>query len=86
MVFEGEHNKDLGADPTIINIHNEALCNKNFRTAIWMGEYLQATVMSILVGGEIGVEIHDNLDQFIRIESPKCILNRCRAIQNGNRG
>jgi mannose-6-phosphate isomerase-like protein (cupin superfamily) len=69
MFFETETNKDLGAKPSLINIHNETLCNNNFRTIIWTGEYLQATVMSIPVGGEIGLEIHDDLDQFIRIES-----------------
>ncbi|MBR2374979.1 MAG: cupin domain-containing protein [Clostridia bacterium] len=64
-----ENQKDLGAKPSLINIHNETLYNHNFRTAIWTGEYLQVTVMSIPVGGEIGLEMHDNLDQFIRIES-----------------
>ena len=69
MLLEPENNKDLGAKPTVINIHNETVCNNNFRRAIWTGEYLQVTVMSIPVGGEIGLEIHENLDQFIRIES-----------------
>ena len=69
MFFETECKKDLGAKPSVINIHKETQCNKNFRTAIWTGEHLQLTVMSIPVGGEIGLEMHDNLDQFIRIES-----------------
>lgn len=68
MFFETESNKDLGAKPSIINIHNETMCNQNFRTAIWTGEYLQVTVMSIPVGGEIGLEHHEDLDQFIRVE------------------
>ena len=62
-------NKDLGPNPAIINIDEETMNNNNFRTAIWTGEYLQVTLMSIPVGGEIGIEIHDNLDQFIRVES-----------------
>ena len=69
MLFESENNKDLGAKPNAINIHKETVCNSNFRTAIWTGKYLQITVMSIPIGGEIGLEMHDNLDQFIRIES-----------------
>ena len=68
-MYEDAHNKDLGAKPVLINIHKEALCNDNFRTALWTGEYLQVTVMSIPVGGEIGLEIHEDLDQFIRVES-----------------
>ena len=68
MLIETECKKDLGPKPGVINIHKETLCNQNFRTAIWTGEYLQLTVMSIPVGGEIGLELHENLDQFIRIE------------------
>ena len=69
MHLEVKDNKDLGAKPSVINIHNETICNDNFRTAIWTGEYLQVTVMSIPVGGEIGLEMHEHLDQFIRVES-----------------
>lgn len=69
MFYKTENTKDLGAKPGIINIHQETLQNQNFRTALWTGEYLQLTVMSIPVGGEIGIENHDDLDQFIRMES-----------------
>ena len=69
MSFEQEHNQDLGAKPSLINIHNETLCNTYFRKAIWTGNDLQVTVMSVPIGGEIGLELHDNLDQFIKIES-----------------
>ena len=62
-------NKDLGSNPSIVNISSEVFYNNNFRTAIWTGKHLQLTVMSIPVGGEIGLEMHDNLDQFIKIES-----------------
>ena len=65
---ENEKKQDLGAKPSIINIHNETLCNENFRTAIWTGTHLQITVMSIPVGAEIGLEMHDDLDQVIKIE------------------
>ena len=69
MHLEVKENKDLGAKPGVINIRNQTICNDNFRTAIWTGEYLQVTVMSIPAGGEIGLEMHDDLDQFIRVES-----------------
>jgi len=61
-------NKDLNNIPTIINIHKEVCCNNYFRKEIWTGEHLQVTVMSIPAGSEIGLEKHDNLDQFIRVE------------------
>ena len=70
--------KDLGAQPMLINMHSETLCNHNFRTAIWTGEYLQVTVMSIPAGGEIGLEMHDDLEQFIKIESG------CAAVYMGD--
>ena len=69
MYLEDTIRKDRGGKPALINIHKETLSNRNFRTAIWTGEYLQTTVMSIPAGGEIGLEMHDNLDQFIRVES-----------------
>ena len=68
MCSKTETSKDLGPKPGIINIQQETLQNQNFRTALWTGESLQVTVMSIPVGGEIGMEIHDNLDQFLRVE------------------
>ena len=69
MFFQSENNKDSGAKPSVINIHKETICNNHFRTALWTGKHLQVTAMSIPVGGEIGLEMHDNLDQFIRVES-----------------
>ena len=62
-------NQDLGKKPSVINIVQETLCNPNFRTALWTGTYLQVTLMSIPAGGEIGLEMHDDLDQFIKVES-----------------
>ena len=68
MYSKNEISGDLGNKPIIINIHKEVCCNTNFRKSIFTGDYLQLTVMSIPAGGEIGLEFHDNLDQFIRIE------------------
>lgn len=59
---------DHGPDPYVVNIENATTQNTNFRTALWTGNYLQLTLMSIMPGGNIGLEIHDNHDQFIRIE------------------
>lgn len=43
--------------------------NQNFRTALWTGCHLQLTLMCIPAGGEIGLEVHPDTDQFIRLES-----------------
>lgn len=50
------------------NIEKETLDNTNFRKVLWTSEFQQLVVMSIPVGGEIGQEIHDENDQFIRVE------------------
>jgi mannose-6-phosphate isomerase-like protein (cupin superfamily) len=42
--------------------------NDYFRIALWTGNHLQITLMSINVGEDIGLEMHPDLDQFIRIE------------------
>lgn len=60
--------KDYGPNPFVVNINDATKQNDNFRTALWTGNHLQLTLMSIPVRGEIGLEKHPNLDQFIRIE------------------
>lgn len=59
---------DQGKQPFVINIEEAAERNRTFRTAIWTGNHLQVTLMSIGVGEDIGLEIHPDVDQFLRIE------------------
>lgn len=60
--------EDYGPRPFVINIEEATERNKNYRTAIWTGDHLQVTLMSIQVGEDIGLEVHPNVDQFLRIE------------------
>ncbi|PWA06007.1 cupin domain-containing protein [Pueribacillus theae] len=60
--------KDHGKDPFVVNINQAAKQNNTFRTAIWTGNHLQVTLMSINVGEAIGLELHPDVDQFLRIE------------------
>lgn len=60
--------KDYGPEPFVIDIEEASKQNKTFRTALWTGEKLQVTLMSIEVGDDIGLEVHETGDQFIRIE------------------
>ncbi len=60
--------KDYGPQPFVVNIEVVTKQNNTFRTALWTGQHLQLTLMSINVGEDIGLEIHPNTDQFIRIE------------------
>ena len=68
MNFEETNTQDKGGVMEIINIHKETLLNNNYRKAIWTGEHLQVTVMSIPPGGEIGLEIHNDTDQMLKVE------------------
>lgn len=59
---------DYGPEPFVTNIEEATKQNNRFRTALWTGNHLQLTLMSINVGDSIGLESHPNLDQFIRVE------------------
>ena len=50
------------------NIEEATLGNTNFRTVLFTGTAMQLTVMRLAPGEEIGVEMHDHRDQFIRVE------------------
>lgn len=76
--------KDYGPEPLVINIEEAAKENPNFRTALWTGAHLQVTLMSIEVGGEIGLEIHPNTDQFIRIEEGQGLVKMGDSKDNLN--
>jgi mannose-6-phosphate isomerase-like protein (cupin superfamily) len=60
--------QDYGAEPTVLNIDDYAMANNHFRMALWTGTKLQVTLMSIPVGGKVGLEQHPETDQFLRIE------------------
>jgi len=59
---------DFGPNPLVVDIAKATLNNNTFRTALWTGSHLQLTLMSIPVGESIGLEMHPNVDQFLRIE------------------
>ncbi|MGH9266056.1 MAG: cupin domain-containing protein [Acidimicrobiales bacterium] len=50
------------------DIERETVENDDFRRVVFTGEHVQLTVMRLAPGEEIGVEMHDHLDQFLRIE------------------
>lgn len=60
--------KDYGNAPTVLDIEAYTVGNENFRTTLWTGTNLQVTLMTIPVGGDIGLELHPDIDQFLRIE------------------
>lgn len=67
--------KDYGPEPFVVNITEATKQNNTFRTALWTGNHLQLTLMSVEVGESIGLEVHPNTDQFIRIEEGQGLVN-----------
>jgi mannose-6-phosphate isomerase-like protein (cupin superfamily) len=50
------------------DIEAVTLDNANFRTVVYTGKHTQLTVMRLAPGEDIGWEMHDHLDQFLRLE------------------
>lgn len=65
---QGYEVRDYGALPAIFDLETMTKMNKNFRTALWTGKHMQIVLMTIQPGDDIGIEIHPDTDQFIRIE------------------
>lgn len=89
----GCNQTDFGPDPFVTNVEQMAMTNRNFRSAIWTGCNLQMTLMNIPPCGEIGVEMHEDTDQFLRVEQGcgvvrigecKCTMDVRQCIQKGD--
>lgn len=66
-------------EPIVFNINRCTAENDCFRTALWTGEHLQITLMSIPCGCDIGKEMHNDVDQFIKIQrgTAKVVMGKC---------
>jgi mannose-6-phosphate isomerase-like protein (cupin superfamily) len=51
------------------NIENLTKENNNFRQVLYTGKHSQLVLMALVVGEEIGMEVHEDNDQFFRFES-----------------
>jgi len=65
---------DFGPSPFVIDINKATLANDTYRTALWTGKHLQLTLMSINPQEDIGLEVHPDTDQFLRIEEGQGIV------------
>ena len=57
----------------VINIEEKTVDNNFFREVLFTAQRVQLVVMSLGPGEEIGLETHDDGDQFIRVEAGKGI-------------
>ena len=60
---------DNGPKPNAFDIESATKDNTNYRTVAWTGKYLQVTLMSIPVGSAIGLGVHPEPDQFLRLDA-----------------
>lgn len=73
---------DNGPKPYVVDIEKLTKSNENFRTAGWTGTYLQMTLMTIPVGGDVGLEVHEDTDQFLRLEQGKAKVSMGKSEDN----
>jgi len=64
----GVRQQDYGPNPYVVDIEQAVEENPYFRRALWTGRHMQVVLMSLRPGEDIGLEMHPNVDQFIRIE------------------
>jgi mannose-6-phosphate isomerase-like protein (cupin superfamily) len=57
------------------NIEKLTIENGDFRRVLYTGHNLQLVVMTIQPGEEIGEEVHDDRDQFFRIEEGEGVIS-----------
>lgn len=59
------------------NIEALTRSNNNFRQVLFSGQHAQLVVMSLLPNEDIGLEVHEIVDQFFRIEmgEGKVVIN-----------
>lgn len=53
----------------VTNIEEKSIKNTFFREVLFTGPLSQLVVMSLKPGEDIGLETHDGVDQFIRVEA-----------------
>ena len=59
------------------NIEKDTLGNNNFRRVLYTGKHSQLVLMSLAPKEEIGMEVHEENDQFFRFEKGqgRCIID-----------
>lgn len=71
---------DNGPRSNAFDIEAATTSNTTYRSVAWTGKYLQVTLMSIPVGESIGLEVHPETDQFLRLETGRgrCVMGPAR--------
>jgi len=80
LYYKCSFNKRIGGENMtgdVLNIEEKTLKNDYFREVLYTAQHSQLVVMSLNPNEEIGMEVHEIVDQFIRVEQGegKAILN-----------
>jgi mannose-6-phosphate isomerase-like protein (cupin superfamily) len=59
----------------IADIEDRTGGNTDFRRVLYTGPHLQLVLMSLAPGEEIGQEVHEDTDQFFRVEEGKGVVS-----------
>lgn len=65
---------DIGPKPQSFDLEQATQDNGNYRSVAWSGRYLQLTLMSIPVASDIGLEMHAETDQFLRLDAGRGLV------------
>jgi mannose-6-phosphate isomerase-like protein (cupin superfamily) len=57
------------------NIERQTVENEDFRRVLYTGRNLQLVLMTLQPGEEIGAEVHEDIDQFFRIEEGEGVID-----------
>ena len=68
--------EDIGPKPNSFDLEKATIENDVYRRVAWTGKYLQMTLMSIEPGQSIGLEVHPETDQFLRVDAGtgRCVM------------
>jgi mannose-6-phosphate isomerase-like protein (cupin superfamily) len=53
----------------VTDIERDTLANEDYRRVLFTGRNIQLVLMTVMPGDEIGLETHEEHDQFIRVEA-----------------
>ena len=56
------------------NIEKETIENENYRKVLFTGAKMQLVIMNLKPGEDIPSEVHETIDQFIRIEEGEALV------------
>ena len=67
-------NEEYQIGPYVKDIDKDTIENEDYRRVIFTGEKLQIVLMNLKPGQEIGGEVHEHGDQFLRFEQGEGIV------------